>query len=87
MARKLLPLLLLALMLPESIRAQSGDAAYCAELSSLYRRYLGTVGERQFPDATAATAMDQCEKGNYAQGIPPLEKKLRDARFTLPKRS
>jgi hypothetical protein len=31
--------------------------------------------------------MDQCEKGNHAQGIPPLEKKLRDGRFTLPKRS
>jgi hypothetical protein len=86
-ARKLLPLLLLALMLPGTIRAQSDDAAYCAELSNLYRRYLGTVGERSFPDATAATAMDQCQKGNYAQGIPPLEKKLRDARFTLPKRS
>lgn len=31
--------------------------------------------------ATAAVAMDQCDKGNFAEGIPPLEKKLRDARF------
>jgi hypothetical protein len=84
MARKLL---LLALVLAAPQAALADDASYCAELSALYRRYLGTVGERSFPDATAATAMDQCEKGNYAQGIPPLEKKLRDARFTLPKRS
>jgi hypothetical protein len=31
-------------------------------------------------------AIDQCERGNTAEGIPVLEKKLRDARFTLPKR-
>lgn len=31
--------------------------------------------------------MDECAKGNYAAGIPVLEKKLRDARFTLPKRT
>ncbi len=87
MARKLLPLLLFALLLSGAARAQSDDAAYCAELSNLYRRYLGNVGERQFPDAAAAHAMNQCQKGNYAEGIPVLEKKLRDARFTLPKRS
>ncbi len=86
MARKLLPLLLvLAFAAPET--AFADDASYCAELSALYRRYLGNVGERLFPDATAAYAIDQCDKGNYAQGIPTLEKKLRDARFTLPKRS
>jgi hypothetical protein len=84
MARKLL---LLAFIFGAPSAAFADDASYCAELSALYRRYLGTVGERQFPDAIAATAMDQCEKGNYAQGIPPLEKKLRDSRFTLPKRS
>jgi hypothetical protein len=31
--------------------------------------------------------MDQCDRGNTAAGIPVLEKKLRDARFTLPKRT
>ena len=62
--------------------------AYCAQLSALYRRYLGNTGDgRTFPDVAAATAMDQCDRGNTAAGIPVLEKKLRDARFTLPKRA
>jgi hypothetical protein len=66
----------------------SNDMAYCAELSALYRRYLGNTGEgRTFPDVTAANAISDCERGNTAAGIPVLEKKLRDARFTLPKRS
>ena len=64
------------------------DMAYCAELSALYRRYLGNTGEgRSFPDVTAANAISDCERGNTAAGIPVLEKKLRDARFTLPRRS
>jgi hypothetical protein len=63
------------------------DMAYCAQLSALYRRYLGNTGEgKTFPDVAAATAIDQCERGNTAAGIPVLEKKLRDGRFTLPKR-
>ena len=68
-------------------RAQADDMAYCAQLSDLYRRYLGNVGERVFPDVSASVAMDQCARGNTAAGIPVLEKKLRDARFTLPKRN
>jgi hypothetical protein len=64
------------------------DMAYCAELSALYRRYLGNTGEgRTFPDVAAANAISDCERGNTAAGIPVLERKLRDARFTLPKRS
>jgi hypothetical protein len=79
----------LGLSLTAELRAQAADdAAYCAQLSALYRRYLGNTGEgRTFPDVAAATAMDQCERGNTAAGIPVLEKKLRDARFTLPKRA
>jgi len=65
----------------------ASDTAYCAELSALYRRYLGNTGQgKTFPDVSAAAAIDQCERGNTAEGIPVLEKKLRDARFTLPKR-
>ncbi|WP_421996777.1 hypothetical protein [Reyranella sp.] len=68
--------------------AQKSDAAYCAELSSLYRRYLGNTAQgRNFPDVSASVAMDECQKGNTAAGIPVLEKKLRDARFTLPSRN
>lgn len=88
MVRKFLPLLLLVVVLPPTAGAQGDDAAYCAELSALYRRYLGNTGEgRQFPDVSAAAAMEECQKGNTAAGIPVLEKKLRDARFTLPKRN
>lgn len=85
MVRKLLPLLMLVTA-PSA--AFADDASYCAELSDLYRRYLlGSGDGNKFPDVTASVAMDECARGNYAAGIPPLEKKLRDARFTLPKRS
>ena len=88
-ARSLITLgLCLSLTAEAHAQAAADDAAYCAQLSALYRRYLGNTGEgRTFPDVAAATAMDQCERGNPAAGIPVLEKKLRDARFTLPKRS
>ncbi len=79
----------LCLSLTAEAQAQSSanDMAYCAELSALYRRYLGNTGEgRTFPDVAAANAISECERGNTAAGIPVLEKKLRDARFTLPKR-
>lgn len=88
MTVKLLPILGLCLALTAEARAQADDMAYCAELSRLYRRYLGNSGDgRMYPDAAAATAIDRCEKGNTGAGIPVLEKKLRDARFTLPKRT
>lgn len=84
MVRKLL-LLLMLVAAPSA--AFADDASYCAQLSDLYRRYLQSNGDgNKFPDVTASVAMDQCARGNYAAGIPPLEKKLRDARFTLPKR-
>ncbi len=88
MIRKLLLFLAFCLALPATAGAQGDDMAYCAQLSALYRRYLGNTGEgRQFPDVSASVAMDECQKGNTAAGIPVLEKKLRDGRFTLPKRS
>lgn len=69
-------------------RAQGDDAAYCAQLSALYRRYLGMSGEGQrFPDVAASVAMDDCARGNTAAGIPVLERKLTNARFALPKRT
>ena len=37
--------------------------------------------------ADGAAAIDACERGNTAAGIPVLEKRLTDQRFTLPKRS
>ena len=68
--------------------AQSDDAAYCAPLAGLARRYLtgGSADGRGVPDLQTSAAMDDCSKGNTAAGIPVLERKLRSNGFTLPKR-
>jgi hypothetical protein len=81
--RILLPVL--ALVLPSIADAQGNDAAYCAQLSVLYRRYVQNSPGRQY-DAEAAVAQDDCQKGNTAAGIPILEKKLLESGFTLPER-
>jgi hypothetical protein len=65
--------------------AQSGDAAYCAQLTFLYRRYVENAPGRQY-DADAAIALDDCKNGNTAAGIPVLEKKLLESGFTLPEK-
>ena len=68
-------------------QAKGDDAAYCTQLSALYRRYLDNAGEgRNVPEVTASVAMDDCAKGNTAAGIPVLERKLRDGRFSPPPR-
>lgn len=100
MLRKLLPTLGLCLILTAGAHAQvqaqvqtqaptlTGDMAYCADLSDLYRRYLGqSTARNKIPDVTASAAMNECEKGNTAAGIPVLEEKLINSRFTLPKRT
>jgi hypothetical protein len=75
----------LCLVLP--LQARADDATYCTELSDIYRRYLGQSSARSpLPDATASAAMNECQKGNTAAGIAILEKKLLDARFSLPAR-
>jgi len=83
--RILLSFSVLALGLPGGADAQSDDAAYCAALSTLYRRYVQNSPGRQF-DAEAAIAQDDCQKGNTAAAIPILEKKLRESGFTLPEK-
>jgi len=84
------PLLLLGLCLlslAEAAPARADDMAYCADLSDMYKRYLGQSSNRgPIPDAAASNAMTACQRGNTAAGIPVLEKRLLDARFTLPKR-
>ena len=68
--------------------ARANDLEYCAELTAMYRKYLGQTSSRQtMPDVTASTAIEACERGNTAAGIPVLEKQLTNARFTLPGRS
>ena len=87
MIRKLLPLLAFALVQPAMAHAQGWDTTYCAELSNLYLRYLAYTGlGRPFPDLSAIAAINDCQAGNTEAGVPVLEKRLLDARFTLPKR-
>ena len=83
MKRILLSLWAPLLVLPATADAQSGDAAYCAQLTLLYRRYVENSPGRQY-DADAAIALDDCKNGNPAAGIPVLEKKLVESGFTLP---
>lgn len=83
MKRLVVALALVTLPLP----ALADDATYCAQLSELAFKYLGkyTRGE-SVPDLDTAVAADQCARGNYAAGIPVLERKLRANGFTLPPR-
>ena len=68
--------------------AQSDDAAYCAQLGYLARRYTGGAGAEGglAADLTTLGASADCNKGNTAAGIAVLEKKLRSHGFTLPRR-
>ena len=70
----------------------TADMQYCAKLSDLYIRYVGRseTGPRTpvTPDAVGGTALAQCkEESKVAQAIPVLERKLLNARFTLPPRN
>lgn len=75
----------LALAFPVTGSAQvKDDKAYCAELSSMYRRYVqNSPGRRS--DVEAGFALENCQKGNTAAAIPVLEKKLEASGFSLPK--
>jgi len=89
MTRRLLPLLGLLTLSSAPAFAQSDDAAYCGQLAALaYKFVSGGGGEgRSAPDLNTIGAIEDCRKGNYAKGIPYLEKRLRDSRVTLPPRS
>ncbi len=58
--------------------------AYCRQLADLYRRFvLPPAGWGADLDATYA--LEACRKGN-PEGIPVLEKKLRENRVSIPGR-
>jgi len=88
MTRWFLPLVGL-LALSSASFAQSGDAAYCSQLASLAYKYVGGSGGdgRSAPDLNTIGAIEDCRKGNYARGIPYLEKRLKTSHITLPPRS
>lgn len=72
---------------PARTYTESEDRAYCGQLAGLYLRYEGSIGARIMPDVNVTAAINECAKGNYADGIPVLERVLRASDFTLPKRS
>lgn len=90
---------LAGLALPLAAQAQekpfggypNADMQYCAALSDLYIRYVGRseAGPRTpvTPDVVGGVALAQCKhESTVAQAIPALERKLLNARFTLPPR-
>ena len=87
MIRKFLPLLACVFVPPAMVHAQGDDRADCLERSNLYLRYLAYPGlGHPYPDLSAIAAIGDCQAGNTEAGVPVLEKRLLDARFTLPKR-
>jgi hypothetical protein len=64
-------------------QSADADAKYCRQLYDLYRQ----TNQGQNTNAAVPEAANQCNKGNYAAGIPVLEKALKDARVTLPARN
>src|SRR5262245_27600906 len=62
--------------------AHDDTTAYCRQLADLYRLFcLSPAGWGA--DLEATYALEACRKGN-PEGIPVLEKKLRDNRVTIP---
>ena len=76
---------------PEDHSYRSADRNYCAALSEKYVRYVGRTEagprDNRLPDSVAGLALSQCLSGDTASAIPVLERKLTDARVTLPPRS
>ena len=67
--------------------AQTADATYCARLTELVIKYIGKqINGQNRPDSESLVAMDRCDHGDTAAGIPILEKKLLNGGFTLPPR-
>jgi len=89
-----LSILIAAISLPTGAHAQQGaratDLRYCAQLSELYVRYVGRSEAGPSapvkPDVNGGVALAKCHEGDAAASIPILERKLRNAGFTLPPR-
>jgi hypothetical protein len=89
-----LSILVAAIFLPPAAHAQqvatAADLRYCAQLSELYVRYVGRSEAGPDvpvkPDVNGGVALAKCHAGDAAAAIPILERKLRNAGFTLPPR-
>ena len=67
--------------LPTTERAMLSDQEYCAALAKKWREYTRTDASGPAPQAIA-----KCNAGDYAAGIPALEKVLMDDKVVLPSR-
>ena len=65
---------------PFTAFGQSADANYCQLLGDLNRESDDSLNM----NAAVQEAINQCNKGNTATGIPVLEKALTDDKVTLP---
>lgn len=67
--------------------ASATDLRYCAQLSTLYVRYVGRSEAGPStpvkPDVNGGVALAKCHEGDAAAAIPILERKLLNAGFTL----
>ena len=72
---------LVAALLPASAFAQSSDVAYCKALAAKYREY----NRGADPQSNVAVATAKCD-AQPSEGIPVLEKQLRDDKVALPPR-
>lgn len=79
--------LVLALLVPIEVGAQSGDLGYCNKLYDMAVRYRGKaiMGDMQ-PTPPMVVAREQCKAGNTAAGITFFEQNLRNGDITLPPR-
>jgi hypothetical protein len=78
----------LGLSLAGNAAAQSGDSAYCTELSHSYTKYVADPNSPRNPTnppADVATAQSKCGS-DPAAAIPVLEHALTDRKINLPTR-
>ena len=67
--------------IPQMASSGMTDQQYCAALAKLWRDYDRTTAQGPAPQAIA-----KCDAGDYAGGIPVLERILTDSRIPLPQR-
>lgn len=67
-------------------------AAYCTKLTTTYAEYVAGVSNAMGgvgvgggqPDIDARVAIAQCQDGDYAAGIPTLQRELRNNKVPVP---
>ena len=94
MSRIATVVLVACVVAPLAAQAQAkrpmSDSDYCAALSERYIRYVGRSEAGPHspvrPDVNGGVALAKCKEGDFAAGIPILERKLTNAGVTLPPR-